>query len=148
MRLRPTWAFCLVFGCLVFSSACGATGGRADDEAGTSGSASQTAQPTASQPASSGETLAGTAENDSLRAGDREDVVRGLGGDDEIHGGEGRDRLYGGPGDDVIDAQDRRSVGEAGRDEIFCGPGRDEVLMDANDGEKPRDCEMAGVGSS
>jgi hypothetical protein len=48
----------------------------------------------------------------------------------------------------VIDAQDRRSVGEAGRDEISCGPGRDEVLMDANDDEKPRDCEMAGVGSS
>ena len=75
-------------------------------------------------------------------------MVRGLGGDDEIDGGEGRDRLYGGPGDDVIDAQDRRSVGRAGRDEIFCGPGRDEVLMNANDGEKPRDCEMATVGSS
>ncbi|CAA9389606.1 MAG: hypothetical protein AVDCRST_MAG22-497 [uncultured Rubrobacteraceae bacterium] len=48
----------------------------------------------------------------------------------------------------MIDAQDPRSVGEAGRDEIFCGPGRDEVLMDANDDERPRGCEMAGVGSS
>ncbi len=74
-------------------------------------------------------------------------MVRGLGGDDEIHGGEGKDRLYGGPGDDVIDAQDRRSVGRAGRDEIFCGPGRDEVLMNADDDEKPRDCEMGTVGS-
>ena len=73
-------------------------------------------------------------------------MVRGLGGD-EIHGGEGKDRLYGGPGDDVIDAQDRRSVGRAGRDEIFCGPGRDEVLMNADDDEKPRDCEMGTVGS-
>ena len=43
----------------------------------------------------------------------------------------------------MIDAQDPRSVGKAGRDEIFCGPGRDEVLMNADDGEKPRDCEMA-----
>jgi hypothetical protein len=47
----------------------------------------------------------------------------------------------------VIDAQDPGSVGPAGRDEISCGPGRDEVLMDANDDEKPRDCEMAGVGT-
>ena len=56
--------------------------------------------------------------------------------------------LVGTAGDDVIDAQDQRSVGKAGRDEIFCGPSRDEVLMNADDGEKPRDCEMATVGSS
>ena len=48
----------------------------------------------------------------------------------------------------MIDAQDRGSVGKSGRDEISCGPGRDEVLMNADDGEKPRDCEMATVGSS
>ena len=47
-----------------------------------------------------------------------------------------------------MDAQDPDSVKAAGRDEISCGPGRDEVLMDANDDEKPLGCEMAGVGSS
>ena len=83
-----------------------------------------------------------------LRAGDGSQVLRGLGGDDEIRGGEGRDRLFGGPGDDLIDAQDKGSDGKAGRDHIFCGLGRDEVLMDAEDGEKPEDCEMAGVGVS
>ena len=90
----------------------------------------------------------GTEGDDVLRTGRGSQILRGLGGDDEIHGGEDRDRLYGGAGDDVIDAQDPRSVGKAGRDEISCGPGRDEVLMDADDGEKPRDCEMATVGSS
>jgi Ca2+-binding RTX toxin-like protein len=88
----------------------------------------------------------GTEGDDVLRAGGGSQILRGFGGDDKIRGGEGIDRLYGGPGDDVIDAQDPRSVGKAGRDEISCGPGRDEVLMDANDGEKPRDCEMATEG--
>jgi hypothetical protein len=46
----------------------------------------------------------------------------------------------------VVDAQDPDSSGKAGRDEISCG--RDEVLMDAGDGERPEDCEMAGVGQS
>ncbi len=86
-----------------------------------------------------GDVLDGTEGGDVLQAGD---------GDDELYGGEGRDELYGGPGDDVIDAQDPGSVGAAGRDRISCGPGRDEVLMDANDEEEPRGCEMAGVGAS
>jgi len=144
IRLRPAWALCAVLGCLIFSSACGVAGGEAGDEA----EAPESAAPTTSQPAPNGEMLAGTADDDNLRGGDGDDVVRGMGGNDEVHGGEGKDRLYGGPGNDVIDAQDPGSVGEAGRDEISCGPGRDEVLMDANDDEKPRDCEMAGVGSS
>ncbi len=144
IHLRPAWALCAVLGCLAFSSACGAAGGEAGDEAEVPESAS----PTTSQPASDAKTLAGTAGEDNLRGGDGADVVRGMGGNDEVYGGEGRDRLYGGPGDDVIDAQDRGSVGPAGRDEISCGPGRDEVLMDANDGERPRGCEMAGVGTS
>ena len=146
MRLRSLSTLCLALGCLTLSSGCGQAGveGGADDGA----ESFQTEPSTTSQDTSGRGALVGTAGGDKLRAGDGDDVVRGLGGDDEIHGGEGRDRLYGGPGDDVIDAQDRRSVGEAGRDEIFCGPGRDEVLMDADDGEKPRDCEMATVGSS
>lgn len=83
-----------------------------------------------------------------IRAGRGDDVVRGMGGNDEVYGGEGKDKLYGGPGDDLVDAQDLKSVGEAGRDEISCGPGHDEALMNADDNEKPRGCEMLGVGES
>ena len=147
MRLRPLWALCLALGCLAFASGCGQAGVEAG--AGDGAERSQAEPSAMSQDTTGGKAaLVGTAGGDKLRAGDGDDVVRGLGGDDEIHGGEGRDRLYGGPGDDVIDAQDRRSVGKAGRDEIFCGPGRDEVLMNADDGEKPRDCEMATEGIS
>ena len=133
-----------MLGCLVLSSGCGQAKGEAGDEDETL----KTAPQTTSQPATNGETLVGTAGDDKLRGGDGDDVVRGLGGNDEVYGGEGKDRLYGGPGDDVIDAQDPGAAGESGSDEISCGPGRDEVLMDANDDEKPRDCEMAGVGTS
>ena len=145
-RLRPLWALCLALGCLALASGCGQAG----VEAGADGGAERSrAEPSTTPQEATGEApVVGTAGGDKLRAGSGDDVVRGLGGDDEIDGGEGRDRLYGGPGDDVIDAQDRRSVGRAGRDEIFCGPGRDEVLMNANDGEKPRDCEMATEGIS
>jgi len=148
-RLRPLRAFCLTLaylalGCLALASGCGPAGVQAG--AGDRAERSQAEPAWTSQDATGKAALVGTAGDDKLRAGDGDDVVRGLGGDDEIHGGEGRDRLYGGPGDDVIDAQDRRSVGKAGRDEIFCGPGRDEVLMNADDGEKPRDCEMATEG--
>ena len=145
--LRPTWALCLALGCLALSSGCVRVASEGPDGANPP---PETTLSTTPQPATAtnAKTLVGTAADDNLRAGDGDDVVRGLGGDDEIHGGEGKDRLYGGPGDDVIDAQDPRSVGRAGRDEIFCGPGRDEVLMDANDGERPRDCEMATVGTS
>ena len=137
MRLRPLRALCPVLGCLAFSFGCGQAGveGGADDEA----EGSQTEPSTTSQDTSGKGALVGTAGGDKLRAGDGDDVVRRLGGDDEIHGDEGRDRLYGGPGDDVIDAQDRGSVGKSGRDE---------VLMNADDGEKPRDCEMATEGIS
>ncbi len=140
--LRPTWALCLALGCLALSSGCVRAASEGPDGANPPETTLSTPQP-----AINAKTLTGTADDDNLRAGDGDDVVRGLGGDDEIHGGEGKDRLYGGPGDDVIDAQDRRSVGRAGRDEIFCGPGRDEVLMNADDDEKPRDCEMGTVGS-
>ena len=107
-----------------------------------------TDEPTAPRGTGDSDVLAGTAGDDVIRSGRGDDVVRGSGGNDEVHGGEGKDRLYGGAGDDVVDAQDPGSVGVAGRDVISCGPGRDEVLMDADDGEKPRDCEMAGVGST
>lgn len=140
---------CLALGCLALASGCRQAGVEAGAGGGAERSRAEpatTTQDTAGKDAPVG--TVGTAGDDKLRAGDGDDVVRGLGGDDEIHGGEGRDRLYGGPGDDVIDAQDRRSVGKAGRDEIFCGPGRDEVLMNADDGEKPRDCEMATEGIS
>jgi len=137
MRLRPLRALCPVLGCLAFSFGCG--------QAGVEAGAGDEIEGPEIGPSTA---LVGTAGGDKLRAGDGDDVVRGLGGDDEIYGGEGRDQLYGGPGDDVIDAQDYRSVGKTGRDEIFCGPGRDEVLMNADDGEKPRDCEMATEGIS
>ena len=145
-RLGPLRALCLALGCLALASGCGQAGVEAG--LGDRAERSQAEPSTTSQDTTGKAALIGTTGDDKLKAGDGNDVVRGLGGDDEIHGGEGRDRLYGGPGDDVIDAQDRRSVGKAGRDEIFCGPGRDEVLTDANDEEKPRDCEMATVGSS
>ena len=136
----------MVLGGLTFSSGCGQAGVEAG--AGVEAKKSRIEPSTTSQGTADKAALVGTAGDDKLRAGSGDDVVRGLGGNDEIHGGEGRDRLYGGPGNDVVDAQDPDSVGAAGRDEISCGPGRDEVLMDANDGEKPRDCEMAVVGSS
>ncbi|QIN83708.1 hypothetical protein GBA63_14510 [Rubrobacter tropicus] len=142
-------ALCVVFGCLILSSACGQAGspngaGEANGETTSSGAASRTT------PEGTGgdDILIGTAGDDVIRAGGGDDVVRGMGGDDEIYGGEGKDKLYGGPGDDLVDAQDRKSVGEAGRDEVSCGPGRDEVLMNADDDEEPRGCEMAGVGIS
>lgn len=89
-----------------------------------------------------GETLMGTDGTDIVHAGGGSDVVRGLGGPDGLDGGKGRDRLYGGPGDDFVNAQD----GPGGKDEIDCGPGDDQVLMDGEDGEKPRRCETVGVG--
>lgn len=146
IHLRTLWLLCLALGCLALSSGCGGAG--VDASSGDDDESSQPGPQTTAQEKAGTAALVGTAGDDKLRAGDGDDVVRGLGGDDEIHGGEGKDRLYGGPGNDVIDAQDPRSVGKAGRDEIFCGPGRDEVLMNADDGEKPHDCEMAGVGSS
>ena len=141
---------CVLLGCLVFP-ACGQAG---TSEATISGTADleftspDAVQRTTPQRTGGGGVLVGTAGDDVIRAGGGDDVVRGMGGSDEIYGGEGKDRLYGGPGNDVVDAQDFESVGEAGRDEISCGPGRDEVLMNADDNEKPRGCEMAGVGSS
>ena len=142
--IRPTRALCLALGFLALSSGCVRVTSEGPDGADPPPETTLSTP----QPAANAKTLTGTADNDNLRAGDGDDVVRGLGGDDEIRGGEGKERLYGGPGDDVIDAQDPRSVGKAGRDEISCGPGRDEVLMDANDHEKPRDCEVATVGTS
>ncbi len=126
----------------IFPSGCGQGARNASSEAKTT--SPSTVEQTTPREMEDGQVLTGTAGKDVIRAGDGDDVVRGMGGDDKIHGGEGRDRLYGGPGNDVIDAQD----GTAGRDEISCGPGRDEVLMDAEDGEKPRGCEIEGLGIS
>ena len=141
----------ILIGCLIFVPACGQAGtSDGTDSAGADAEpvSSDTVPRKAPQGTGGGEVLVGTAGDDIIRAGSGDDVVRGMGGNDEIYGGEGKDRLYGGPGNDVVDAQDQKSVGEAGRDVISCGPGRDEVLMDADDDEKPRGCEMAGVGSS
>ncbi len=141
---------CVLLGCLIFS-ACGQAGtSDGTDSAGadTEPTSPDTVPRKTPRGTGDGEVLVGTAGDDVIRAGGDDDVVRGMGGDDKIYGGEGRDRLYGGSGNDVVDAQDQKSVGEARRDEISCGPGRDEVLMNADDEEKPRGCEMAGVGSS
>lgn len=137
---------CVLLGCLIFVSACGQAGN--SDGVDADAASSDMVSLTTPEKASNGEILVGTGGDDVIRAGGGDDVVRGMGGNDEIYGGEGKDRLYGGPGNDLVDAQDQKSVGEAGRDEISCGPGRDEVLMNADDEEKPRGCEMAGVGSS
>ena len=135
----------LALGCAVFAG-CGQAG--TSEGGGGAGSVSESTGQAAQVPPRMGGIVVGTDGDDKLGAGDGSQVVRGMGGNDEISGGGGRDRLYGGPGDDVIDAQDRGSRGKAGRDEIFCGPGRDEVLMDAEDREKPKGCEMAGVGQA
>ena len=90
---------------------------------------------------SEGATLTGTGGDDLIVADGSTQTVRGLGGGDALSGGGGRDRIYGGSGDDLINAQ-----GDDARDLIDCGPGRDEVLMNAEDGEKPRRCEVMGVG--
>ena len=146
-RTMPT--FCVLFGCLVLASACGqGSEGASSENPGYTITSLDTGPRTTPERTGRGEVLVGTAGDDVIRAGGGDDVVRGMGGNDEIFGGEGKDKLYGGPGNDLVDAQDRSSVGKAGRDEVSCGPGRDEVLMDANDNEKPRGCEMAGVGSS
>jgi Ca2+-binding RTX toxin-like protein len=142
-RLPTLCAALVAVGCVVLAGC-----GQAGTSEGRNSAGPEPTSQTAQAPPQMGGTVVGTEGEDVLRAGDGKQVVKGLGGNDEIYGGEGRDRLYGGPGDDLIDAQDRGSKGRAGRDEISCGPGRDEVLMDAEDGEKPKDCEMAGVGSS
>ena len=88
-----------------------------------------------------GATLTGTGGDDLIVAGGGTQTVRGLGGGDALSGSRRRDRIYGGSGDDLINAQ-----GDGKRDAIDCGPGRDEVLMNAEDGEKPCRCEFTGVG--
>lgn len=64
----------------------------------------------------------GTAGNDSIRAGDGDDIIDLLGGDDEAFGGGGNDRLDGGIGND-------RLWGELGDDVLLGGDGND-VLRD------------------
>lgn len=90
--------------------------------------------------------LTGTEGDDEIVAGEGYQAVRGLGGRDALSGGRGEDRIHGGPGGDFINAQDLGPDRAAGRDEIDCGPGLDQVLMDGEGGERPRRCELIGVG--
>ena len=106
---------------------------------------------------SGNETIDGGLEQQSVSAGDGDDLVHGNGGndvldggpgDDDVYGDEGRDvlvggsgvdRLFGGAGNDGIRARD------AWRDSITCGPGRDTVTADAIDLIAP-DCEVVRRG--
>ena len=79
-------------------------------------------------------TVVGTGRADRLHAGQRGDLVCGLGGRDMIVGGPGSDRLLGHGGDDRISSRG------GGFDVVGCGPGRDGVIADRRD-HIGRDCE-------
>src|SRR5918998_1804476 len=48
------------------------------------------------------DSIAGTADADTINAGPGDNIVNGLGGNDTINGGPGRDSLRGGVGDDFV----------------------------------------------
>src|SRR5207253_9925132 len=52
-------------------------------------------------PTPSGQTINGTAGNDSLVGGTGNDTINGFDGNDTIDGGAGADSMVGGPGDDL-----------------------------------------------
>ena len=66
------------------------------------------------------------AHDNTLRGGDGNDKLSGLGGDDTIDAGAGDDRIFGGDGND-------EAIGGAGNDRIFLGGGND-VSISSEDG--------------
>jgi Ca2+-binding RTX toxin-like protein len=69
-------------------------------------------------PASSQQTLNGTAGSDNLSGTSGDDVIAGLGGADVLNGQAGNDALYGGDGNDTL-------FGGPGNDALYGGPGDD-----------------------
>jgi Ca2+-binding RTX toxin-like protein len=84
--------------------------------------------------------------NDSLDAGEGNDIVRGRPGDDTVQGGAGNDRIWpgrgadvenGGPGDDVLHALANDDL----VDRIDCGEGNDIVWLNVNEQDVHVNCE-------
>jgi Ca2+-binding RTX toxin-like protein len=101
--------------------------------------------------------MIGNADDQTLREGGGDGVVRGRAGadrlfgdygddrvsggrgDDFIEGGPGRDVLLGGAGGDVINAKKGTLSDASGRDRVDCGPGEDAAVV--NRGDRVRRCE-------
>lgn len=101
--------------------------------------------------------MIGNADDQTLREGGGDGVVRGRAGadrlfgdfaddrvsggrgDDFIEGGPGRDVLLGGAGDDLINAKKGTLSNLSNRDRVDCGPGEDAAVL--NRGDRVRRCE-------
>lgn len=110
----------------------------------------------------SDDTLYGYATNDSLSAGEGNDIVYGNAGDDQLngdgnndclYGGDGADTLYGGSGGDKVygDVGDDTLYGSSGDDTLFGGDGGDSLLGDDDNdflvGENLDDSLYGGYGN-
>lgn len=89
--------------------------------------------------------LTGTAGNDTLRGGNRDDTLNGLAGEDDLRGGDGNDTLdggsgydalYGGYGNDLLRGGDESDglAGGAGNDTLDGGVGGDTVFYSSATG--------------
>ena len=92
---------------------------------------------------SNDDVICGDDDNNTVKAGGGEDIVRGMGGDDKLHGEKNNDELYGGAGDDTLDGGegDDDLYGEEG-DDILTGGDGDDVL---NGGPGSDTVKYAGV---
>lgn len=78
-------------------------------------------------PSDADDRIVGTEWNDTINAGNGNDLLYGLDGDDYLEGGAGNDRIDAGAGNDTIygnDGNDLIMAGD-GDDNIFAGPGTD-----------------------
>lgn len=87
------------------------------------------------KPTGGDDVIAGTSQNDDIRAGAGDDIICGNGGNDTIFGGGGADVIVGGGGDDKL-------VGGAGPDRLYGGAGRDTL-----EGMSGRDRLFGGGGA-
>jgi VCBS repeat-containing protein len=80
------------------------------------------------------DTIAGTAQNDSIFGDNGNDVINGGGGDDRLFGENGDDNLGGGAGDDFLDGGNGNDMlsGGAGNDDIVGGNGQDTLVLAGN----------------
>ncbi|MBE1275324.1 calcium-binding protein [Enterovibrio baiacu] len=82
-----------------------------------------------------GDIIYGEAGNDTLKGGAEDDIIYGGDGNDILNGGQGNDTLYGGNGDDTL-------LGGAGGDALYGGAGNDylqagfddDIIMDGGTG--------------
>jgi Ca2+-binding RTX toxin-like protein len=101
----------------------------------------------------SGDTVHGTAADETFAGGDLDDFLGGYGGGDTLTGGAGADMLDGGAGDDQLDggADADRLTGGAGNDQVAGGTGADildgGIGDDELDGGADSDRLMGGAGN-